>query len=166
MKLKSLKGIDPKTRFSMRHIKDSSGCWLWQGYLTGGYGYITVNGKSILAHRYSYELHNGAIPEGSGYHGTCVCHRCDVRNCVNPNHLFLGSNLENMKDRDRKGRQWRGETRSLANRGERNPQAKLLPHQVQAIRSDKRKLKDIADDFALGVATVSQIRSRKLWKHI
>lgn len=75
-------------------------CWLWRGYLTnGGYGQIGLNYKSITVHRASYEVSIGPIPAGM-----CVLHRCDVRACVNPAHLFLGTHRDNTQDMVRKGR--------------------------------------------------------------
>lgn len=80
---------------------DAKGCWLWtKGRMPFGYGAIVVNGKTKLAHRVSYEAHVGPIPSG-----LCVLHRCDVPPCVNPEHLFLGTQLDNMRDKIAKGRQ-------------------------------------------------------------
>lgn len=78
-----------------------SGCWLWQGYTSGkeGYGRIIVNGASLRAHRVSYEAFIGPIPEGM-----LICHKCDTPLCVNPNHLFIGSNQDNQRDASAKGR--------------------------------------------------------------
>lgn len=84
---------------------DDRGCWEWIGTLhPAGYGQVTFNYKHHLSHRLSWEIHNGPIPPGKGAHGTCVLHRCDNRTCVNPAHLFLGSNADNMHDKVVKGR--------------------------------------------------------------
>lgn len=78
----------------------NSGCWLWLGHLDSlGYGRVRIQGRSVGAHRYFYSMYKGSIPEGLH-----VLHVCDVRCCVNPNHLFLGSHSDNMQDMYRKGR--------------------------------------------------------------
>lgn len=72
-----------------------SGCWLWTASVrNGGYGQLNVDGKIVGAHRVSYELHNGLIPENDSYHGMCVLHKCDTPRCVNPEHLFLGTHQD------------------------------------------------------------------------
>lgn len=76
-----------------------SGCWLWDGATTKGYGNLGINGKTHLAHRLSWQIHFGEIPKG-----LLVCHKCDVPACVNPNHLFLGTVSDNAIDSVRKGR--------------------------------------------------------------
>ena len=81
-------------------VKIVDGCWIWQGYkIKNGYGRTTRNYKQILAHRLSYQLNIGDIPEG-----LCVCHTCDVRACINPDHLFLGTIKDNNQDKINKGR--------------------------------------------------------------
>lgn len=87
-------------------IDEDSGCWLWTGpFGRGGYGQFTYNYRRTSAHRAAYEIFIGLIPPGHGHHGTCVLHRCDVRHCVNPDHLFLGTVQENVVDMMQKGRQ-------------------------------------------------------------
>ena len=100
---KTLGGV--LSRFNAKWTPDpGTGCWLWTASLTGpGYGQFGVKGRVELAHRVSYELHVGAIPDG-----LCVLHRCDVRHCVNPNHLFLGTHSDNSRDCVSKGRHGNG----------------------------------------------------------
>ena len=75
-----------------------SGCWLWVGCVDrGGYGYTRMKGIQTRAHRYIYEMYKGAIGEGKS-----ILHKCDVRCCVNPDHLYEGSQLDNMRDRHNK----------------------------------------------------------------
>lgn len=117
---------DPRCRFERHFVPEPmSGCWLWDGTSgRDGYGQIRINGDVYLAHRLSWVLHVGTIPDGM-----CVLHRCDTPPCVNPRHLFLGSNRDNTADKVAKGRQLRGDGQS---------QAKLSAEIVRLIRSGPR----------------------------
>jgi len=101
-----------------------SPCWMWTSAKTPqGYGYITIKrGKSKKAHRISYEIHCGPIPDGQQ-----VLHRCDNPPCVNPEHFFLGTNLDNVRDKVSKGR-------SPSLKGELNPSAKITQGQANEIK--------------------------------
>lgn len=104
----------------------NSGCWLFEGYTTRfGYGVVGAGRKSrtALAHRVVYQGECGVIPAGM-----CVCHRCDNPSCVNPEHLFLGTQADNIKDMGAKNRR-------VSLPKDSNPSAKATPEQAQAIRS-------------------------------
>ena len=80
--------------------KEGSDCWFWQKHKDrDGYGRIKFRGEMSLAHRVSYLIHRGPIPTGK-----CVLHKCDTPDCVNPNHLFIGTQADNMADMHNKGR--------------------------------------------------------------
>lgn len=89
-----------KERFLSRIRKSESGCWLWTGHrYPNGYGQFYLSGKMVLSHRVSYRMHKGEISRG-----LCVCHTCDTPNCVNPDHLWIGTRKDNMMDMVWKGR--------------------------------------------------------------
>ena len=137
-------------------VDKSSGadsCWLWTASTNGhGYGVIGADGKLQKAHRVSWNLANGPVPEG-----LCVLHRCDTPPCVNPGHLFLGSHAENMADMNAKGREARGEA---------NGQSKLTATQVVEIREASGTQTAIAARFGVSRRQISCIRAGKYWAHL
>ena len=147
-----------KDRF-WEKVDKSGDCWEWTtGKTGGGYGQFWFNGKTQYAHRFSYELHHGPIPPGEGYHGTCVCHHCDNPSCVNPDHLYIGTQQDNMDDKAEKGR---------ASRGEANYKAKLNEDDVKMIRCMRgHTQRALATLFGVSQAQVDRIINRKTWNHI
>lgn len=132
----------------------NSGCLLWLGAVhCNGYGQYTHKRRSYLAHRLAWQEANGRpVPAGM-----LVCHKCDVRLCVNPDHLFLGTHAENIADMVAKGRQ---------GRGSRHSQAKLTVSQVLAIRADGRSQRAIAMDYGVTQTQIGMIQRRRHWGHI
>lgn len=134
-----------------------TGYWLWIAAVNAdGYGKIRNSRVNKLAHRASYELHHGPIPEGM-----LVCHRCDVPACVAPHHLFLGTPKENTQDAVQKGRHG-----GFRLRGRKNPKAKLTEKQVLEIFITKETLQTIAKAYGISQTTVSDIKHKKIWKHL
>lgn len=144
-------------RFSTKYVIDSTGCWLWTAHRAkNGYGVMTVGKRPhaapMGAHRISWTLHHGPIPDGM-----LVCHRCDVKHCVNPDHLFLGTAADNLRDMVEKGR---------SARGVKHSQAKLTDDEVRAIRRDPRILREVADDYGMSMSMISYIRTGQNWSHL
>lgn len=130
------------------------GCWIWMRAL-GRHGY--GNCGRGRAHRVSWEAHRGPIP--NGLH---VLHDCDVKCCVNPDHLYLGTSSDNMRDVYRRGRK-RPQTHSI---GEKNASALLTPDQVLEIRAAASPTRETAKRFGVSMSTIWDIRSRRRWRHI
>jgi hypothetical protein len=150
------------TRFHAKVSHEpNTGCWLWTGALVPkGYGSVRDDGpdfKRLGAHVASWKLHHGPVPIG-----LFVCHRCDVRWCVNPDHLFLGTHQDNMDDMHGKGRAGRA-------RGEAISRADLTAAGVLEIverRRDGEAVRDIAADFGVTVGAIYHIASGRSWHHI
>jgi hypothetical protein len=139
----------------------NSGCWLWDGCPDEyGYGRVRERGKLYRAHRKSWEVNVGLIPDGK-----CVLHRCDVTLCVNPAHLFLGSHIENMADMSAKKRaRPRGlPLGSPGMRGETHKCHKLTEKDVLEIRKLTGSMTRIARVYGVSLSTISNIKLRKKW---
>lgn len=130
------------------------GCWIFTGFLTNkGYGNFSIaTSTSRLAHRVSYELFCGQIPEGKH-----VLHRCDMPACINPDHLFLGTHLDNVTDMVRKNRNTKGE--AVGN-------SKLTEADVLYIRSSSASGASLSQLTGFSQGTISMVRNRKIWRHI
>lgn len=135
---------------------EESGCWKWQGAkMNNGYGVLWVGKNNVGAHRLSYELFVGEIPEG-----LFVCHKCDVRDCVNPEHLFVGTTQENSADRHAKLRELYGD---------RHPNAKLKGDDVVCVLEALalgRKQSSIAVCAGVTRQNIWFIAKGKGWKHL
>lgn len=142
------------------NVTSTKDCWEWQGSRHKfGYGWFSNGHKAGGAHRFSWQLKNGPIPDGM-----LVCHRCDNPACVNPAHLFLGTNADNMADMARKGRAKGG-----CHPGVGCARAKLDDATVIAIRQRKargERAVNIAKTFNIQPATVRQICRRATWRHL
>lgn len=133
-------------------------CWPWTASLHDkGYGQIYLaeaegESRKEFAHRVAWLLTSGSIPEGLH-----VLHKCDNRSCCNPEHLFLGTNGDNVADKVKKGRQEKGSAHTCA---------KLTEDQVRAIRRDTRTLQVIADQYGVHNVTVLDAKAGRTWKHV
>jgi hypothetical protein len=159
---KCARAMQPHPSFNERFWRkvrlDQDGCWEWLGAKNGyGYGICKVGKKNVGAHRVSWELHFGPVPEG-----LAVLHHCDNRPCVRPNHLFIGTWAMNARDRDLKGR-------NVSPRGERHWKATLTEDQVRELRrrySFGERLADMASEYGISPAHASDIVTRKGWRHV
>jgi hypothetical protein len=157
-------GRKPKGRMTfecrfLSKVNKTDTCWLWTGRLNDdGYGHFDVNtNKAKSSHRVAYELWVAPIPDG-----LYVRHKCDVRNCVNPDHLEVGTQQDNVNDMFERGRH-------VACKGERNGRAKLTEDDVREIRvllGFDISQRDIAKQFNVGQTIIYQIKIGKSWAHV
>lgn len=126
-------------------------CWNWTGYHLKGRGRFSFNGKAEYAPRVAWYLEHSVWPN------QYVLHTCDNPSCVNPDHLFLGTHLDNLKDMYQKNRHTKGETVGVH---------KLTEEEVLSIRASQDKQKDLASRYHVCCGTISMIISRKIWRHI
>lgn len=165
--------MDIKTRFFNKIYKTPT-CWLWIGAIRGGdckYGNIRMGKKRILAHRLSWEIHFGKIPINK-----LVLHKCDNPACVNPEHLFIGTQLDNIQDRVSKDRSAKGKTHKcfvhpeLVYRGESCHFSRLTEKDVKEIRRKyiprKYSTYKLAKEYNVTATCIYAIVRNISWKHI
>lgn len=138
-------------------VRGGNDCWEWQAScFRGGHGQFGLGQRKVGAHRFAYTQVFGGIP--AGMH---ICHTCDNRKCLNPNHLFAGSNADNMADRNKKGR---------AARGPQNGRAKLTEADVISIRdgyaTGLASHRSLAREYGVGHRTIGSVVNKKHWTHI
>ncbi len=141
-------------------IVDPVICDLWTGALmVDGYGHLEINGIFTYAHRAAWEIINAPLKDGE-----CVCHKCDVRNCVRVSHLFVGSIPDNNHDMWEKGR---GKIPPPL-RGEAAPNTKLTDAKVREIRARIGTVPNVvlAEEYGVRYWVISSIKHRRTWKHI
>lgn len=143
----------------MSKVNKTDGCWEWTGSFSRGYGRFALTHRSeIKAHRLSHILFIGEIPDGM-----FVCHKCDNKKCVNPDHLFAGTPKDNAQDMIKKGRK-------PSQKGSCHYQSKLTDEDVRAIISMNKKRyfeqRELAKHFGVSPATINYILSGKRWNHL
>ncbi len=144
-----------QSMFADRIIRSERGCLEFSGFRNGaGYGVITAESKRMGAHRLSYMLAVGDIPEGY-----FVMHKCDNPACVNPEHLNVGLPRDNVHDMEQKGRARRS-------RGQLNGRAKLKDADVLMIRASSRSCTEMARELGVTTTLVGRIRRGLSWKHL
>lgn len=154
---KRRKGQDLAERFfDFVFPEPNSGCWLWVGGVgEKGHGRFNIGNRTqVQAHRFSWEIHKGDVPEG-----LWVLHHCDNPPCVNPDHLFLGTCQDNHDDMIDKGRK-------IVPIGSAHPKTQLTEADVLKIRADTRPLHIIGAEYGFDKQHVWKIKKRWYWKHI
>jgi hypothetical protein len=148
------------------HVSKTRKCWTWSGFDTD-YPRFWLAGKLVKAHRLSWELANGPIPPG-----LWVLHLCDNKRCVRPDHLYVGTRADNLRDMRRKGRGFVPSINRPASmpRGERNGFAKLTSEQVRMMRQRYAAggvtYAQLGREFGTDEANVGSIIQRKTWRHV
>jgi hypothetical protein len=139
------------------HCSELGHCWIWTGFKEhSGYGKFRIDGRMALAHRVSLAIATGERPPPERQ----ACHRCDNPSCVNPAHLFWGTNTDNLKDAQRKGRL------SGLNAGVRNANTKLTEAQVIEIIGSAERITDLARRYGVGFTCIKNIRRGNTWRHL
>lgn len=151
------RGLPAEERFA-KSVNKTEGCWIWKASKDkNGYGIfrgMIGNTTFTKAHRYSYALHTGDLLIGMQ-----ALHTCDNPSCVNPEHLFAGTNADNMRDKAQKGR-------SKVPVGEKHGKAVLTERQVHRILKDPRPYVEIATQYNVAPSTIGSIKQRVSWRHL
>jgi hypothetical protein len=141
-------------------VQKTDGCWQWTAYIDAlGYGRMSFKGEHWKVHRFSWFLAHGRIPRSLD-----VLHTCDNRSCVNPNHLFLGTQQDNIQDMIKKGRN----KNPIPRYGEKNNQARLTVKQVKEIR-ERYKYGNgyvLAREFGVSRMTITRTVQRQCWRNV
>jgi len=168
MKTNKVKDVERAKLLFLNRVHKTESCWLWKGSLNnlrGGYGYLKTNGVMYRAHRLAWLLFKGKVPRSLQ-----VCHTCDVRACVNPDHLYLGSHEENIRDAVLRGRMASGKNHGLHKHpearafGERNGMAQFTSREAELIRQLAKSGKpssQIAKEFHASYRAVHRIVNRE-----
>ncbi len=166
-----LKVVSTEDRFWSKVRKTDDGCWFWLGGKIKGYGRFAIDRRRyVRAHRYSFELTRGPVPDGLG-----VLHECDNPGCVRPDHLFVGTDADNVADRDAKGRTARGDRSgartvpSARPRGDAHAMSKLTGPSVALLKQrlrDGATQREVADEFGVASPTISHIVAGRTWRHV
>jgi hypothetical protein len=151
------KRSNPETFWN--NVDKTGSCWTWRGATQkDGYGILTYQRKFYLAHRLSYLLAHGIVPDGLN-----ICHTCDNPVCVNPDHLFAGTQLDNVRDMINKSRQ-------VNLKGSSHGMAKLTEAQVSAIRAEYVPYvvtsRHLSDKYCITVSSVKSVLQHRQWKHV
>jgi hypothetical protein len=148
---------DDEARFKSNSIIDENGCWRWRKSKSHGYGRTVVKRKATSAHRGSWTIFIGKIPSGMQ-----VNHKCHVRDCINPDHLYLGDQKQNMRDMKQAGRQKILKGSGIGNSKLQN--ADIL--QIREISKRGVSTKEISQLFKTCLSNIRQIVAYKTWKHV
>lgn len=153
------------------HRPELGPCWVWTAARgPRGYGQLSIGpptNRPVVAHRISWQIHNGPIPEGMD-----ICHHCDFPPCVRPDHLFAGTPFDNMRDCAAKGRGAKPSElrRERSSKGEQRWSARLKEADVLSIRvrfgAGEATAKELAAEYSVVPAHISAIIKRRFWKHL